>query len=376
MEDYLNEVRIPEDSSLEGKLLSDLEEATEGDVTVVGMVRGNRRRPAPSSLETLRAGDILIVEADSEALKELIDTTGLELVGSELDQEALQSDEVTILEAVVTTDSIMVGRTARTLYMRARHGVNLLAVSRQGTALRDRLGQLRLKAGDVLLLQGEVNAAQEALGTLGCLPLAERGLRIGQPRRVALAIGLFGLALASATTGLIPVQIAFVTCAVAMVMTGFLTLREAYGSIDWPVIVLLGAMIPVGMALEKTGGAALIANALLMATGQMAPLVTLTVLLIGIMFLSDLVNNAAAVVLMAPIAISVAQGLGVSADPLLMGVAIGSSAAFLTPIGHQSNTLVMGPGGYKFGDYWRMGLPLAVVIAAVAIPLIAWVWPF
>jgi di/tricarboxylate transporter len=212
----------------------------------------------------------------------------------------------------------------------------------------------------VLLLQGKVDAVQEALGTLGCLPLAERGLRIGQPQRVALAIGLFGLASASA----------------AMVMTGFLTLREAYSSIDWPVILLLGAMIPEGMALERTGGAELIANALLVATDQMAPLVTLTVLLIGTMFLSDLVNNAAAAVLMALIAISVAQGLGVSADPLLIGVAIGSSAAFLTPIGHQSNTIVMGPGGYKFGDYWRMGLPLEVVIAVVAIPLIAWVWPF
>jgi len=200
-------------------------------------------------------------------------------------------------------------------------------------------------------------------------------LRLGQPRRLFLSTGIFGLALVLAATGILPVQIAFVGAAIVMIIAGVLSLREAYDSIDWSIIILLGAMLPIGQALETTGGAQLIAGALLNLAGQMPPAVTLAMILVGTMFLSDLVNNVAAVVLMAPIAIGVAQGLGASADPFLIGVAVGASCAFLTPIGHQSNTLVMGPGGYKFGDYWRMGLPLEIIIVSIALPLILWVWP-
>jgi di/tricarboxylate transporter len=207
------------------------------------------------------------------------------------------------------------------------------------------------------------------------VPLAERGLRLGYPRRLLLATGIFGSALAATSTGLLPVHIAFVGAATLMVLVELVSLREAYESIDWPIIVLLGAMLPLGEALEQTGGASLLARQLLALAGHLSPAVMLAMVLVGTMCLSDLINNAAAAVVMAPIAISVARGLGVSPDPFLMGVAVGASCAFLTPIGHQSNTLVMGPGGYRFGDYWRMGLPLEVLIAATAVPLILWVWP-
>jgi di/tricarboxylate transporter len=372
----MTEVRLPEDSKMVGRFLRDLEAEAEADVTVMGLVRGEKRLLVPSSYETLRANDILIVEADPEALKVLVDGTGVELVGSkELGEEVLGSDEVSVIESVIMPDSPIAGRTAWSLNLRWRYGVNLLAVARQGERLRERLGRIRFNPGDVLLLQGQTETLQEALLTLGCLPLAERGLRIGQPRRVLFSAGLFGSAIALTALDLLPVQIAFVAAAVVMVLVGLLSLREVYDSIDWPVIVLLGAMIPVGQALESTGGAKIIAEFLLNASGQMSPVLTLAVVLLGTMALSNVLNNAATAILMAPIAISIAQGLGASADPFLMGVAVGASCAFLTPIGHQSNTLVMGPGGYRFSDYWRMGLPLSMVVVLAAIPLILKFWP-
>ncbi|MBI3997534.1 MAG: SLC13 family permease [Armatimonadetes bacterium] len=376
IESYITEVRVPPESKVVDQPIRDLEAMDDAEITVVALVRGERRFPAPSGSELLRAGDGLVIEADSEDLQALIDKTGLKLVGAkQLGEDALGSDEVTIVEAVVTLDARIVGKTARSLNLRRRHGVNLLAVARQGARLKARLSDIRFRAGDVLLLQGGEEALAEVLPLLGCLPLAERGLRIGQPLRFLPAVGIFSLALAAAATGLAPVQIAFTTAALAMVLVGLLPLRELYESIDWPIIVLLGAMIPVGRALETTGGARLIAGALLALSAQLPPVATLTIVLVGTMFLSDLVNNAAAAIVMAPIAIGVAHGMGVSIDPFLMAVAIGASSAFLTPIGHQSNTLVMGPGGYQFGDYWRVGLPLEVVIVAVAVPLILWFWP-
>jgi di/tricarboxylate transporter len=211
--------------------------------------------------------------------------------------------------------------------------------------------------------------------TLGCLPLAERGLKIGEPRRIALAVGIFGVAIAIAALGIVPIQVIFPVAAVAMVLMALIPLREIYESVDWPVIVLLGALIPVGQALETTGGAQLIASSLLGFQNQLSVVALLVIMLIATMFLSDLINNAACAVLMAPIALSLAVGLGVSADPFLMAVAVGASCAFLTPIGHQSNALIMGPAGLRFGDYWRMGLPLEVIIVVVAVPLILHFWP-
>jgi di/tricarboxylate transporter len=376
VEDYMSELRVPDEAKVIGQTVREMEASTEGDVVVVGLIRGERRLPAPSGFETLRAGDVLVVKTDPEALKTLVEASGLELVGSKgLDADALGSDEVSVVEAVVARDAAIDGKTPRGLNLRWRYGLNLLGLSRQGERVQQRLKSIRIRAGDILLLQGRTDAIPDALTTLGLLPLAERGLRLGPPRRILLAVGLFGAALAAAATGLLPVQIAFVAAALLMVLTGLLSLREVYDSIDGPIIVLLGAMIPVGRALETTGGAQTIASGLLAMGTSLPPVATLALVLVGTMFLSDVINNAAAAVLMAPIAISVAAGLGASADPFLMAVAIGASCAFLTPIGHQSNTLVMGPGGYRFSDYWRMGLPLEILIAAVALPLLLRVWP-
>jgi len=376
IEDYLAEVQVPGTSKLVGKPLRDLATLSDADTVIVGLIRNKRRILAPASFETVREGDVLIVEADPEDLKTLIDDTGLEIVGQdEIKKDLLKSDEIRIVEAVVSPGALLESRTVKSLNLRWRHGINLLGVARSGARLKQRLRNIRFQAGDVLLLQGASQTLPASLKELGCLPLAERDLQLGQPRRLAAALGLFGGALVLAATGLLPIHIAFSAAALLMVLFNFLSVREMYDSIDWPIIILLGAMIPVGGALEATGGAERMAHGLLMASSALPPVGTLILVLIGTMFLSDIINNAAATVLMAPIAMNVAHGMDASADAFLMAVAIGASCAFLTPIGHQSNTLVLGPGGYRFGDYWRMGLPLEILIVLVAIPLLLIVWP-
>jgi di/tricarboxylate transporter len=376
IEKYFTEVRVPEDSKQAGKSLKEFKELREAQAVIVGLVRGKERHMSPQAQTQLQGGDILTVRVDSDNLENLVNSTDLELVGSEkIGPVDLELDEINLAEAVVMPNSMMIGGTAYSLNLRRNFGVNLLAISRQGARLRSRLDRVTFQMGDVLLLQGPESMMKEILARLGCLPLMGRGLRIGLPRRIALSLIIFITALGIAAVGLVPVSVAFMSAVVVMLMTKLISLREAYESVDWPIIILLGAMIPVGEALETSGAAQLIADSLLHISSQMSPVVTLAMVLVGTMFLSDLVNNAAAVVLMAPIGISVAQGLNANIDPFLIAVAIGASCAFLTPIGHQSNTLVMGPGSYKFGDYWRMGLPLEVIVVLVSIPLILMVWP-
>lgn len=372
---YLTELRVTDGSKVAGQSLREVQALAEEGIQVVGLVRGDRRLPAPSPFHVLRPEDVLIVEGSSEDIQALMGDTGLELGGEEVDAEALGSDEVELAEAVVLPRSRIVGKTARGLNLRLRYGINVLAVARQGARVGGRLGDIRFQTGDVLLVQGPADRLHESLSTLGCLPLAERDLALGRPRNALLALGIFGAGVATISLGLVRVDVGFVLVAVAMVLAGFLSPREVYERIDWPIIILLGALIPVGEALETTGGAALLADSLLGLGAQLPTWVILTLLLVAAMLLSDVINNAATAVLLAPVAIGVAAGLGASVDPFLMAVAVGASCAFLTPIGHQSNTLVWGPGGYRFGDYWRVGLPLEVVIVVVAVPLILLVWP-
>jgi len=269
----------------------------------------------------------------------------------------------------------LIGRTPRSLKLRTRFGVNLLAASRQGQPHRGRLKSFRFQAGDVLLLQGEEDRLREVISRLGCLPLAERQLQFVKRNLALLSALVFGLAIASATLGFISLPIALVSAAILMVVLNIVTPREMYDTVDWPVVVLVGAMIPIGRALEVTGATSVVVESFLGIASGFSPTVMLALLLILTMMLSDVLNNVATAVVMAPFGWTLAQHLGVNPDPFLMAVAIGASCAFLTPIGHQNNLLVMGPGGYQFGDYWRMGLPLEILIVAVSIPTILWVWP-
>jgi di/tricarboxylate transporter len=389
--DYLVELRVPEGAPVIGQTLTDLgrflsegrsnEEgeangAASIETVVVGLYRDERRILAPPHFETLRAGDILTIEIDPDRLGALVERTGLTLA-SEGDGETpeLSTGEIKLVEAVVSPRSTMLDRTVEDLQLRWRHGLNLLAVARQGARITTPLRAMRFRAGDILLLQGNADSLPEALASLGCLPLADRELELGRSGRALPAVAIFAVAIASTALGWLPVQIAFGSAALLMVMTNLVPLRDAYEAVDWPVIVLLAAMIPVGEAMETTGGARLIADGMLAVGRSMPPWAMVLSLMATTLALSNLINNAAAAVLMAPIGIELAARLEASPDPLLMAIAVGASCAFLTPIGHQSNTLVLGPGGYHFADYWPMGLPLSLVSLAVATPMILWAWP-
>ena len=376
IEDYVTEVRIKKGSPLAGGRLSDLRKFKDLSINVLGIGRGKKQIVSPPAGEVLEEGDILVVKADSDDLAAFLKAARLELAeDKKLGKDVLGAEEAGLQEAVVTASSPLVGNTALGLDLRRRRGMNLLAVARRGARLKGRLAFIRFEPGDVLLTSGPRDTLQEAFQRLGCIPLVRKSTGFGQPRRVVLAGAIFAAGIALAALGVLPIQVALIAAAVVMVFADLIPVRELYDSVDWSVIVLLGAMIPVGRALETSGGAAAVVSALLRFTGDMPPAFSMVVLLIMTMIVSDVINNAATAVLMAPVAIAMAASLGVSADPFLMAVAVGASCAFLTPIGHQSNTLVMGPGGYRFGDYWRMGLPLDIIVVLTAVPLILRRWP-
>jgi di/tricarboxylate transporter len=375
---YMAEVLVPPQSAFVGLPLRHALAEVGGDaeVVIIGLVRRGEMQEMPSVFEILHGGDILVIEAGSEDLDTFVHRTGFEIeAGTAQDGSPDPERSLHLAEIIVTPSSSLVGRTAVRVDLRNRYGLNLVAVARQGHRLNERLGNVRFVAGDILLVQGEESTLKSRLAELGCLPLASRGLRIGKPRNVILSGAIFGAVLAAVSLDLVPPATAMIAGAVAMVLVGLIGKDESYRSIDMPVIVLLAAMLPIGEALETTGGSRLMADALLAGAASLPPAMMLAILMTAIMLLSNVINNAAAAVLSAPIAIDLAHGLGASVDPFLMAVAIASSSAFLTPIGHQSNALVMAPGGYRFGDYWRMGLPLSILIVAIADPVILWVWP-
>jgi di/tricarboxylate transporter len=388
---YLVELKVTEDSKANGLTLQQLRDELEETIPVLAVVREDNRRAGYQFHGVLREGDILLLEAGPDELKLLEDKVGLSAIaepeepedGQEQREDAEKGDErqpvdtegLQLIEAVVRNDSMMINRSVRQLRLNHQFGLHLVAVARDGGRLKQRLRDIRFQTGDVLLLQGSENEIADSLSTLGCLPLANRELHLGQPRKLAVSVGIFALAIVAMLFDLLPAAVAMSTAALVSLLIGVLPLRDGYQAIDGPVIVLLAAMLPVGEALETSGGADIIADALLRFGVEWPIIVSLVGLFLLSMLLSNVVNNAAAALLMAPIAASLANGFDASLDPFLMVVAVSASCAFLTPIGHQSNTLVLGPGGYRFGDYWKLGLPLSLVVMAAAIPAILWVWP-
>lgn len=375
IEDYITEIRITEDSRILGETLRSIGKDESYYITVIGLIRNNMRIHIPSLDETLTAEDILIVEADSENLKSFLDITKAELVeDKKFRDSAFGTKEIAIREVVVMQDSPLVGRTPIQLRLRNRFGINVLALSRGTRKFTQRLNKTVFRAGDVLLIQGFESRLEDITEEIGCLPLSGREHRLGDKSRILMTLSIFFVAIAAIVFKLMAVQVAFSLAALLMVLLKIISVKEVYASVDWSIVILLGAMIPVGMALEQTGGADTIAG-LILSLGHGSPLwLVLSVLMAITMVLSNIINNAATAVIMAPIGIQLAHGLGSSLDPFLMAVAIGASAPFLTPIGHQSNTLVMGPGGYKFSDYWKLGLPVQLLVIAVSIPLLIRIW--
>lgn len=373
---YMAELTVPEGAPAIGATLAEIEAAlAEAGGQVVALERGGAFLSAPRPSRRVQQGDILVLEADLSALIEVVRPLGLKLAQREDTPRAERSEEIVLREYVVRPDSGIAGSTPTDLSLRTRHGINLLAVGRSGTRAATRLRAWRFRAGDTLLLQGAAEALSAFAQTAGFVPLAARDLRLPDPKQALLAAAIMGCAVAAAAMGLAPPAIAFAGGMLAVMLTRILPLSEVYHSIDWSVIVLLAAMMPVARAMETSGTAALIAEALMTHVARGHAVLALGLILVVTMTLSDVMNNAATAAVMCPIAIGAAGALGVNPDAFLMAVAVGASCSFLTPIGHQNNTLILGPGGFRFGDYWRLGLPLEIVVAAVGIPVILWAFP-
>jgi di/tricarboxylate transporter len=376
IDNYITEVLVPKDSALIGQTIEHmLDLGGEDGVAVVAQIRRGHRRLGPRPDQMLRGGDHLLLEGEPTEIEGLLANTKLKTVGTlPLNLEDLASESIGLVEAVITPQARLVGRTSRQALLGRHYGLNLLAIARHGQPIRDRLNRVRFRAGDVLLIQGDMEAMPDALARLGCLPLPHRNIAFDAKSGI-VPLAIFAGAILSIAFGLLPAAVAFIAVVTAFVLSGATTVRDVYEAIDWPIVILLGALVPVGGALQMTGGTALLADGIASLATHISPIWILVLLMVATMFLSDIINNAATAVLMAPLAAETATRIGANPDPFLMAIAIGSSCAFLTPIGHQSNVLVMGPGGYRFGDYWPMGLPLEILIVLVSIPALLFFWP-
>ncbi|QFR43045.1 SLC13 family permease [Sulfurimonas xiamenensis] len=410
---YITEARVPKESKAVGMTLREIETALDdNDTQVIGMVRNDVRLSVPNQWRKILAEDILILEAEAETLADALSTLGLKLEEAvqsiekdetekdetekdeteknetknsdkdkdkeetkEEKEDVTTSDEIVLKELAVLPGSHLTGRSASNIQLRTRYNLNLLALSRRGQLSIKRLRTARLEAGDLLLMQGSPESISEFAADYSCVPLAQRDLRIPDRSKIWKAGIIMALSVAIAALGLLPASISFATGVLASMALRTVPLRDVYESIDWPVIVLLSTLIPVAGAMESTGTADLIARLIIEKVAYGNAVIGLTLILVITMFLSDMMNNAATAAVMCPISIGTASALGVNADSFLMAVAIGASCAFLTPVGHQNNTLILGPGGFRFGDYWRLGLPLEILIVVISIPMLLIVWP-
>lgn len=426
---YLTEVRVPEKSKAVGMTLRQIETELEGaEAQIVALVRNEVKMNAPHGGRRIKADDILMLEADVDGLAEALSAFGIKLeqqgASSEKetkaekkekaaeatktaraakddtvvasvttkdadkedrkdkdtdktdeDEDSRRDEDIVLRELVVLPASTLVGRSARDLRLRSRYGLNLLAVAREGHRPQARLRTLKLKSGDLLMMQGPAEVLSDFANDTGCVPLGERDLRIPDTRMAVLSMAIMAGAIALVTFGLLPAAAAFALGVLVSMVVRTVPPRDVYTAIDWPVVVLLAALIPVAGAMEATGAADVMARFLVETVAQGNAMAAIAVILIVTMFLSDVMNNAATAAVMCPIALGIAATLGVSPDSFLMAVAIGASCAFLTPIGHQNNTLILGPGGFRFGDYWRLGLPLEILVVAVSLPMLLLVWP-
>ncbi|MGO4706289.1 SLC13 family permease [Microvirga sp. 2MCAF38] len=376
IKDYVTEARVPAQSEMIGKTVADLHKMGDEEAKVSAIIRDETRRPTPLPDAAIRAGDVLILEGEPMALERIVARAGLKLSGEHRKPKTDEAtDEIGVIEVVIGPNSVLTGISAERIDLFERYQVNLIAVSRRGQRLKERLRDIDLHPGDVIALQGNLKKLPDTLKALGCLPLAARDIRLGSARRSLLPVAILAAAMGLVAFDLVPVAIAFFGAGVLLVLFGALNLREVYETIEWPIIIMLGALIPVSEAVRTTGGTDLIAAWLSSFGGTLPPTGSLVLIMIAAMAVTPFLNNAATVLVMAPIAASFASKLGYKPDAFLMAVAIGAACDFLTPIGHQCNTLVMGPGGYRFGDYWRLGLPLSIIVVVVGIPLIMLFWP-
>ncbi|MEL0191119.1 MAG: SLC13 family permease [Halieaceae bacterium] len=375
LEQYLAELRVPSDATVIGEHLETLNAAAdEAGVQILGLIRDGERLPGMSAKIALQGDDRIVVEGGPDGIDAFVGALALSYTDSDRPSKAVSGNTV-MREVAVPSTSRLVGRSEFDLRLRYRHGVILLGISRNGVKIRERLRRTPIQAGDLLLLLGPEDSLDDVVEWMDCLPLAPRGLDVIQRDKASWAITLFAGAIGLASFELVYLPVALACVALLYILLDIVPLSQVYESIEWPVIVLLAAMIPISVALEVSGGTELLADLFVRGTQGWPIILILTALMVVTMTLSDVLNNVATALIAAPIALDVALRLEVNPDPFLMAVAVAASCAFLTPIGHKNNTLIMGPGGYAFGDYWRMGLPLEILVVITAIPMILLVWP-
>lgn len=376
LNDYIAELTVEEKSSFLDKQLVDVEKASEqGDVTLLNVIRGKSRLQRHAGWIRLQEGDVLLVEAAAETLDDFVAEHKLAYVDQDHQRDKIRGADLDLVEAVVRPGTRIEGRTSNSLSLVDNYGIWLIGIQREGRKIQTRVRRTQVAVGDVLLLLGPKTRTNAFIEEMGMVPLAERGLEVKNTGKALLAAGLFAAAIAASSFGILYLPIALALVCVLYVLLGIVPLKQLYDTIEWPVVVLIGSLIPIGAALEQTGASKILAQSIVDVSQGLPPWVVLTILMALTMTLSDVLNNTATALVAAPISVEVARSLGVNPDPFLMAVAIAASCAFLTPIGHKNNTLIMGPGGYRFGDYWRMGLPLEIIVVAVGVPMILMVWP-
>lgn len=371
VENYASEMHLPADSPFVGRTVGELEGLAEGEARVIGLIRERFRRYVPDAHWTLVGDDILVLEGDAPALQRLVNGAHLQPVGAPADARA---GELLVVEGVILRDSPLKGQTASRADIRGRFDLSLLAVSRN-EPITQRLNRVVFREGDLLLLQVPSARLPDALGDAGILPLAERQLQLGRRRPGWVPVGIVAVAMLVVGFQLLPISVTFLAAATAMILSGVLTVEEAYEAVEWPILVLLAALIPVSETMQSTGATEVVATGLAALARNLPPVACVTMVMAAAMAVTPFLNNAATVLVMAPIGASLASQLSLSPDPFLMAVAVGAGSDFLTPIGHQCNTLVMGPGGYRFADYSRLGGPLSALILVLGTWLIVTVWP-
>jgi di/tricarboxylate transporter len=376
IKDYVTEARIGGKSALAGKQVADLKAIGGGDLQIVAILRHERRLQAPLPDASLKAGDTLLLRGDAAVLERVIAEGGLDLDGKNRPtQKGDAFDPDLVSEAIIGPDSVLIGQSAGDMGLHARFGVNMIAISRAGERFSQRLRDIRLRAGDIVVIQGDEKLLPEKLMELGLLPLADRLVSLGSTRKALMTVTIVLAAVTVLAAGLAPVPLTFFAAAVLLIALRCLPLREAYSSIDAPILLMLAALIPVSDTLRSTGATDVFAGWLANIGAGLPGWASVALILAAAMAVTPFLNNAATVLVMAPIGAGFASRLGYNPDAFLMAVAIGAACDFLTPIGHQCNTLVMGPGGYRFSDYPRLGAPLSLIVLAVAVPMILILWP-
>lgn len=368
---YVIEATVGEGSASAGETVAEFVARHEGQVEVAGLLRGDMRGEVSPQIH-IGEGDVLILSGDPATLERIVAADRLALAGEE---QGGQPDGIGVIEAVIGSDSGLIGRTAGRLQMRKRLGLNLIAISREGATITNKPGNTVLQAGDVIVLQGPLDTMPARLAEMGALPLAERSIGLGSKRTRWLPLVILGLAMVAAGSGTVPAALAFFAAAGLTVITGALPADEAYKAIEWPILIMLAALIPVSESLQTSGASDVIARLLADLAVQLPAWGAVALILVAAMAVTPFLNNAATVLVMAPIAGVFAEQLHYRPDAFLIATAIGAGCDFLTPIGHQCNTLVLGPGGYRFGDYARLGAPLSLLVVLTGTPLVLWFWP-